>query len=121
MSCDAQVCADLASSGFPSSNLLPLEPGSNDPLGSALLVATATVRNQFGNRLAVYAPATIASFGTGNAKIDIRWVYPGGASAYCTALRAALRARKAADAQLLANSNIAALRHGQGTAPQRPY
>jgi serine/threonine protein kinase len=106
VSCDTQVCADLVSSGFPSSNLLPLGPASNDPLGSDLVVATATVRNEFGSRLAVYAPATIASFGAGNAKIDIRWVYPGGAGAYRAALPAALRVRKAADAQLLANSNI---------------
>ncbi len=106
VSCDAQVCADLVSSGFPSSNLLPLGPTSNDPLGSDLVVATATVRNQFGSRLAVYAPAIIASFGTGNARIDIRWVYPDGAEAYRAALPAALRVRKAADAQLLTNSNI---------------
>ena len=106
VSCDAQVCADLAGSGFPSSSLSTLGPGSNDPLGSALLVATDTVRNQFGSRLAVYAPATLASFGTGKAKIDIRWLYPGGAAAYGPALRAALRVRKGADAQLLTNSNI---------------
>jgi hypothetical protein len=48
----------------------------------------------------------IASFGTGNAKIDIRWVYPGGATVYRAALPAALRVRKTADAQLLTNSNI---------------
>jgi hypothetical protein len=106
VSCDAQVCGDLGSSGFPSSNLLTLGPASNDPLGSDLVVATATVRNQFGSRLAVYAPAIIASFGTGNARIDIRWAYPGGAKAYRAALRAGLRVRKAADAQLLTNSNI---------------
>ena len=106
VSCDAQVCADLVSSGFPSSNLLPLGPASNDPLGSDLVVATATVRNQFGSRLAVYAPAIIASFGTGNARIDIRWVYPDGAKAYRADLPAALRVRKGADAQLLTNSNI---------------
>ena len=106
VSCDAQVCADLVSNGFPSSDLLPLGPVSNDPLGSDLVVATATVRNQFGSRLAVYAPAIIASFGTGNARIDIRWVYPGGATAYRAALPAALRVRKAADAQLLSNGNI---------------
>ena len=106
MSCDAQVCADLAGNGFPSSDLSPLGPASNDPLGSNLVVATATVRNQFGSRLAVYAPAIIASFGTGNARIDIRWVYPFGAKAYRAALPAALRVRKTADAQLLSNSNI---------------
>ena len=49
-------------------------------------------------------PSSVRS--TGNTKIDIRWVYPGGASAYRTALPAALSARKAADAQLLTNSNI---------------
>jgi hypothetical protein len=106
VSCDALVCAKLANSGISSSNLLPLGPTSNDPLGSDLVVATATVRNQFGSRLAVYAPATIASFGTGNARIDIRWVYPGGANTYRAALPAALRVRKGADAQLLTNSNI---------------
>ena len=106
VSCDAQVCADLASSGFPSSSLVTLEPTSNDPLGSDLVVATDTVRNQFGRRLAVYAPAVIASFGTKNAKIDIRWLYPFGANAYRAALPATLRVRKTADAQLLTNSNI---------------
>jgi hypothetical protein len=106
VSCDTQVCADLVSRRFPSSNLLQLGPASNDPLGSDLVVATATVRNQFGSRLAVYAPAVIASFGTGSARIDIRWCYPGGAKAYRAALPAALRARKVADAELLANSSI---------------
>jgi predicted Ser/Thr protein kinase len=105
VSCDAQVCEDLADSGFPSSDLLPLGPASNDPLGSDL-VATATIRDQFGSRLALYAPAVIASFGAANARIDIRWVYPGGAGAYRAALPGALRVRKAAGAQLLANGNI---------------
>ncbi len=106
VSCDTLVCAGLVGNGFPSSDLLPLEPTSNDPLGSDLVVATATVRNQFGSRLAVYAPAVIASFGTRNARIDIRWVYPGGAEAYRAAVSAALPVRKGADAQLLTNSNI---------------
>jgi hypothetical protein len=106
VSCDALVCTKLANSGISSSNLLTLGPTSNDPLGSDLVVATATVRNQFGSRLAVYAPAIIASFGTGSARIDIRWVYPGGANTYRAALPAALRVRKGADAQLLTNSNI---------------
>jgi serine/threonine protein kinase len=106
VSCDAQVCADLAGDGFPSSQLLPLGPGSNDPLGSDLVVATATVRNEFGSRLALYAPAVIASFGTKNARIDIRWVYSDGAKAYHAALPVTLRDRKTADAELLSNSNI---------------
>jgi serine/threonine protein kinase len=107
VSCDPQVCTDLANSGFPSANLLTLGPGSTDPLGSNLVVATAAVRAQFGGRLAsVYAPATIASFGSGNASIDIQLVFPGGTARYRAVEQAALSARKAADAQLLANSQI---------------
>jgi len=107
VACDSQVCTDLIHSGFPSLNLWPLGPQSNDPLGSALVVATPAVRAQYGRRLAsVYAPLVIASFGSGNARIDIRLVYPGGAKSYHAAARPALRARKAADAQLLTNSHI---------------
>jgi predicted Ser/Thr protein kinase len=107
VSCDSKVCADLANSGFPSANLLPLGPMSNDPLGSDLVVATADVRAQFRGRLAsVYAPAIIASFGSGNARIDIRLVPPGGAKSYRAVQHAALRTRKADDAQLLTNGNI---------------
>jgi serine/threonine protein kinase len=108
VSCDQQVCRDLTNEGFPPANLLTLGPGSTDPLGSDLVVATAAIRAQFGDRLgSVYAPATIASFGSGTARIDILLVFPGGTAKYDTVQEAALRTRKAADAQLLANSRIA--------------
>ena len=107
VSCDSRMCAELASKGFPAASLLPLGSGSADPLSSNLVVATAVTRAQYGSRLAsVYAPAVIASFGSGNARIDIRWLYPGGAAAYRAAERATLRARKATDARLLANSQV---------------
>ena len=106
VSCDSQMCADLAHSGFPSSNLSLRGPGTNDPLGSDLVVATAALRNQFGRQMAVDAPAIMATFGTGNARIDIRWVYPGGAKAYGAAMPPALHSRKVADAQLLTNGNV---------------
>ncbi len=62
VSCDSQVCRDLASRGFPSASLLTVGPQSTDPLGSDLVVATAAIRAQYGGRLAsVYAPAIIAS------------------------------------------------------------
>ncbi len=108
VACDPQVCADLASRGIPAGDLLPLGPQSTDPLGSDLVVATSAIRAQFGGRLAsVYAPAIIASFGSGKAGIDIRLVFPGGTARYLRVEAAALRARKAADAQLLSNSQIA--------------
>jgi hypothetical protein len=109
VSCDPQLCADLVSAGFPSGNVLALGPGSNDPLGSALVVATGPIRAHFGSRLAsVYAPAIIASFGSKTARIDIRLVYPGGAATYDADERAALQYRQGAGAQLLANTHIEA-------------
>jgi serine/threonine protein kinase len=109
VSCDPQICADLVSGGFPSAKLLTLGPTSNVPLGSALVVATAAVRAEFGIRLAtVYAPAVIASFGSQNARIDIRLVYSGGAAQYSADEKTALSVREEAGAQLLANSQIAA-------------
>jgi predicted Ser/Thr protein kinase len=109
VSCDPQVCAALVGAGFPAGNVWTIEPMSNDPLGSALVVATGPIRAQYGNRLAsVYAPATIASFGSGAARIDIRLVYPGGAAMYDADRQTALRSRKTAGAQLLANSHIKA-------------
>ena len=105
VACDPQVCADLAQRGFP--NTQTLVPGSTDPLGSTLVVATAAIRAQFGDRLAsVYAPAVIASFGSGNAEVEIRYCYPGGTAAFLEALRPDLQARKAQDAQLLHNSRL---------------
>jgi predicted Ser/Thr protein kinase len=107
VACDAQICTDLASKGFPSASLLTLGPGSNDPLGSDLVVATTAIRAQYGGRLAsVYAPAIIASFGSGDARIDIRLVPPGGTKRYRAVQRRAQRTRKAADAQLVTNSRI---------------
>ena len=109
MSCDTEVCAQLVSAGFPSANVLTLGPGSNDPLGSALVVATGPIRTHFGTRLvSVYAPAKIASFGSGTARIDIWLVYPGGAVRYDADERTALPGRKTVGVELLANSNIEA-------------
>ena len=104
--CDVLVCRDLAGSGFPSSSVNTLGPASNDLLGNTLVVATATIRNQFGSLLDVWAPAILASFGTGNTRIDIRWVYPGGATAYHATLPVALRDRKGIEAELLTIRNI---------------
>ena len=105
VSCDAAVCNDLAGRGFP--DVIPLGPESNDPLGSTLVVATAAIRAQFGQRLAsVYAPALLATFGTGKARIEIRYLPPGGANAYLGALAADRRARKTADTELFASRRI---------------
>ena len=104
--CDAQVCTDLHSRGMPYANLLTLGSQSNDPLGADLVVDTAAVRAQFRDRLHVWAPAIIAAFGSGNARIEIRLEFPGGATSYREDQPKYARARKLADAQLLTNNHI---------------
>jgi hypothetical protein len=53
-----------------------------------------------------YAPALIASFGSGGIRVEVRAVEPGGISAYRAALRADLAARRVAGFQLLRNPRI---------------
>jgi hypothetical protein len=107
LACDPAMCAALVQQGIPAANLLVLGPDAADPLGSAVVLATTAVRSMFGARLAtVYAPQTLASFGTGQTRIDVRAMAPDGAAAYRGALAADLRARRAAGAQLLANPRI---------------
>jgi hypothetical protein len=48
----------------------------------------------------------VASFGTGDARIDVRVVAPDGAAAYRTALAADVRARQVAGQQLLADRRV---------------
>jgi hypothetical protein len=77
-------------------------------MGSQLVVATAVVRNQFGSRLdSVYAPAVIASFGSGKARIDVRVIAPDGPSAFRSQLRADQQERKTNGTALLTTGSIA--------------
>lgn len=109
IACDSGMCSDLAQHGFPPGNLNVLQPTAPDPYGSALVIATASVRSQFGTKLAtVYAPEVIASFGTGANRIDVRQVAPEGPATLGRALRADLLARKASGNELLRNRRIIA-------------
>jgi len=108
VACDPVMCSVLVGHGFPAANLLVLGAGAPDPLGSAVVLATSAVRAMFGSRLAtVYAPQTLASFGAGEARIDVRAVAADGAAAYRTALAADVRARQVAGLQLLADPRVA--------------
>jgi hypothetical protein len=109
VSCDPAMCAALEARGFPAGDLMTLGSAASDPLGSAVIVATAAVRSEFGGRLtSVYAPIAIASFGSGSARIDIRPYAAGGAAAYLTALRADQAVRQNLGRVLLHNSRISA-------------
>ena len=109
MACDPEMCLVLRAHKIPAGRLLELGPGSADPLGTDVIVATAAVRSTFGGRLSsVYAPAVMASFGSGSLRITVRAIAPDGAAAYQSALAKDLLARKASGAQLLKSPLIAA-------------
>ena len=107
VACDPAMCTALQADGIPAGKLLVLGTAAGDPLGSDIVVATPAVRSQFGARLeSVYAPAVIASFGSGAGRIDVRVTAPFGATAYESALAADRRARVAAGRQLLRNPRV---------------
>jgi hypothetical protein len=102
IACDPALCAVLQAQGVSAGRLMPLKPGSPDPDGATVVVTSASADGP----LAGYAPAMIASFGSGRARIDVRAAEPGGATAYDAALRADLAARMSAGSQLLRNNRI---------------
>jgi len=83
---------------------MPLPAATSSPLGASVLVTSPSAG---GSRLDDdYAPALIASFGSGETRIDVRAAEPGGPGAYQAALKADLAARRSAGAQLLRNRSI---------------
>lgn len=109
VSCDPQMCGEVREQGFPAARLTALAPRTDGPLGAGVVVATPTLRDQFGARLAtVYAPLVLASFGSGAEQVDIRVVAPDGAAALRAQLAAEHTHLVAAGTQLLRNSNIEA-------------
>jgi hypothetical protein len=104
--CDPMMCTALESAHIQANRLLMLGPSQPDPLGSEILLDTATLRAQFGPRLeSVYAPVSLASFGSGAARVEVRFVAPGGHS-YLAQLATDVAARKAAGAEMLRNHAI---------------
>ena len=121
VSCDPGMCAALEARGFPSGDLLTLGSAASDPLGSAVIVATAAVRSEFGGRLtSVYAPTVIASFGSGSARVDVRVYAPGGAAAYLAALRADQAVRLRLGSVLLRSSRVSVTPAARAQLARRP-
>jgi hypothetical protein len=105
--CDPLMCQSLETAGVSASRLSVIQPSVPDPLGVEVIVATPALRSQFGLRLAtVYAPLVLASFGSGAAQIDVRYVAPGGTAAFQQSLASAQQARIEAGEQLLSNKNV---------------
>ena len=109
VSCDLAMCLALEAHGVSVSDLLRMDPSARDLLSSQVVVSTAAIRNLFGSRLSsVYAPAVLASFGSGTARIDIRQIAPDGAAAYQSALRVDEQERKTFETTLAGSLQIVA-------------
>ena len=103
LACYPGMCAALQEQGVAAGRLMPLSSEAASPRGAAVLVTSPSADGQSAVR---YAPALIASFGSGGDRVEVRAIEPGGAPAYHAALRADLAARRAAGSQLLRNSHI---------------
>jgi hypothetical protein len=102
--CDPVMCRALQAHGL--DHLLVLGSKGIDPLRSQVIIATATVRNDLGAHLgSVYAPGVIASFGSGNERVDIRMVARDGPVAYRTALATDLATRRREGSTLLVSGS----------------
>ena len=105
--CDPMMCMALEAAHIQANRLLVLGPSQPDPLGSEILLDTATLRSQFGPRLeTVYAPVSLAAFGSGAARVQIRFAAPNGARAYLAELARDVAARKAAGVEMVRNASI---------------
>ena len=103
VACYPGMCAALQGQGVAAGRLMPLRSAAASPLGASVLAISLSAGGQLAGQ---YAPALIASFGSGRNRVEVRAVEPGGASAYRAALRADLAARRATGSQLLRNSHI---------------
>jgi hypothetical protein len=107
VSCDQPMCTALRAAGFPAGKLLVLEPTSNPPVTSAVVVVTAAVRSMFGSSIdAAWAPDVLATIGSGAEEITIRLIAPNGALAYQSALGSGMAFRKNFGAALLSSNKI---------------
>jgi hypothetical protein len=101
--CYPAMCAALQAHGVSATRLVQLGSTLTGVLGTDVI---ATLPSADETLVDQYAPALIASFGSGGSRIEVRGVARGGAAAYQSALRADLAARRSAAAQLLKNPRI---------------
>ena len=104
--CYPAMCASLEAQGVSASRLVPLGPGMTGVLKTDVIATLPAAVGADSTLVDQYAPALIASFGSGGNRVEVRAVEPGGAPAYRAALRADLAARRSAGSQLLRNPHI---------------
>ena len=107
IACDPLMCSALLGHGIAAGGLLPLQSTGASPFGADVIMASSSVRSEYGSDLtSLYAPTMIASFGSGASRVDVRAIAPQGGAAYRAAERSDLADRKEAGAQLLRNPHF---------------
>jgi hypothetical protein len=102
IACYPDMCSALEAKGVQAGRLLQLAAGAAAKPAAGVLVTSLSQGPALASK---YAPGLIASFGSGQATIDVR-VVGSSAAAYETALTADLAARKVAGPQLLNNNHL---------------
>lgn len=105
--CDPTMCGYLQADGLTVSRQVLVAPGASLPPGAGIVVvATPTVRGQFAAALASRALDVIASFGTGQAEVQVRVTTTATAAKYLAAARRELAADAKTGRVLAANPRL---------------
>jgi hypothetical protein len=100
VSCDPSMCAALVAHDYPSKNVRDLSSPSALK-ASGVVVVTPVALQLFGSSLVTaWAPAALATFGSGSSTVSVRIVAPQGATAYERQARQDQAARASSEAAL---------------------
>jgi hypothetical protein len=109
VACDRVMCDALTAHQFPGRKLQLIRPNSRYPLHAQVVVVTPIVQREFGDSLATdWAPAVLATFGSGSNAIAVRIVAPDGAAKYEAQLKTDVRQRGSGGAGLLGSPEVTA-------------
>ena len=104
--CDPAMCGYLQHSGILAAQVVVLKPGAAVPGAAAFVISTPALRGRGGAALAAAAPEAIASFGTGQQRVDVLVASPGGAAAFLSAAQQAITASARTARALLRNRQL---------------
>ena len=106
VSCDPAMCAALVAHHYPSKNVRALSSPSALKV-SGVVVVTPVALQLFGSSLVTaWAPAALATFGSGSSTVSVRIVAPDGATAYERAAREDQAVRASSEGSLTGSKSI---------------
>ncbi len=106
ISCDPAMCAALMAHHYPSKNVRELSSPAALK-ASGVVVVTPVALQLFGSSLVTaWAPAALATFGSGSSTVSVRLVAPDGAAAYERAAREDQAVRASSEASLAETKGI---------------